>query len=59
MEQIYESTEKEEFKKKLILTALHSLYELLNIEDYVEYLGVDRFRWNLQPLMLHNKERLL
>lgn len=59
LEQIYESKEKEEIKKKLILKALHSLDELLNIEDYVEYLGVDRFRWNLQPLMLHNREHLL
>lgn len=59
LEQIYESSEKEEDKKKLIIKALHSLDELLNIEDYIEYLGVERFRWNLQPLMLHNGERLL
>lgn len=59
LEQIYESSEKEEKKKKLIIEAIRSFNKLLELEDYIEYLGVERFRWNLQPLMLHNGEHLL
>lgn len=59
LEQIYESSQTEETKKQLVVDTLHSFDGLVSLEDYIEYLGTDRFRWNLQPIMMHKGERLL
>lgn len=59
LEQIYESSKTEEERKGLIVTLFCSLDDLVSLSDYIDYLGTDRFRWNLQPIMMHNGERLL
>ena len=59
IEQIYESSGTETERKKHIIGVLHSFDALITLEEYIDYLGTERFRWNLQPLMLHNGEQLL
>lgn len=59
LEQIYGSSETPETKKQLITKTLHSFDGLIELEDYIDYLGIERFRWNLQPLMMHHSEHLL
>lgn len=59
IEQIYESSGTEEERKKLVIGIIHSFDTLITLEEYIDYLGTERFRWNLQPLMMHNGERLL
>ncbi len=59
IEQIYESSETETERKNLVIGILHSFDTLITLDEYIDYLGTERFRWNLQPLMMHNGERLL
>lgn len=59
LEQIYGSSESNDIKKQLVKNTLNSFDGLINLDDYIEYLGIGRFRWNLQPLMMHNGSRLL
>ena len=59
IEQIYESQEGEEVRKRYIMSLLKVFDSLVSLEDYIDFLGIERFRWNLQPIMMHNGERLL
>lgn len=59
LEQIYGSSETADVKKQLITETLRSFDGLIDLDDYIEYLGIERFRWNLQPLIMHHGEQLL
>lgn len=59
IEQIYESQEGEEIRKRYIMSLLEVFDSLVSLEDYIDFLGIERFRWNLQPIMMHNSQRLL
>lgn len=59
LEQIYESSVSNDIKKQLVKKTLHSFDGLIDLDEYIEYLGIERFRWNMQPLMMHNGSRLL
>lgn len=59
LEQIYDSSETTDNKKKLVIQVMRSFDGLIELEDYIDYLGIERFRWNLQPIMMHTGERLL
>lgn len=59
LEQIYDSSEATDNKKQLVIQLMRSFDGLIELEDYIDYLGIERFRWNLQPIMMHTGERLL
>lgn len=59
LEQIYDSSETTDNKKQLVIQVMRTFDGLIELEDYIDYLGIERFRWNLQPIMMHTGERLL
>lgn len=59
LEQIYTSSETEENKKQFIINTLNSFDGLVTIEEYIEHLGIEQFRWNLQPIIMHTGKQIL
>ena len=59
VEQIYDQSDNEKDRQRLLLEIMHVFDRLVSIDEYLRYLGCQRFRWKIQGDMLASGRRLL
>lgn len=59
VEQIYDHANDETARQRFLLSLMQAFGRLVSIENYLQYLGSQKFRWKVQGDLLINNKRIL